>query len=80
MTNYAVIQYGFVVDGVGSTADEAIENARGEGLYGEIKTDFDRIYGEIYVLPCSKELRDCVGAVGGDVSFDVKDGIVVLNW
>lgn len=76
--NYAVIQCGFVVCGVGTTSDEAIENARGEGLCGEIKTEFNGIHGECYVLPCSKELRDAVGAVGGDISFDVEEGVVVL--
>lgn len=76
---YAVIQYGYVICGVGVTPEEAVANAREEGLWGEIKTEFGRIVGESYLLPCDVSVWDAVNEFGGSIPFDVVNGMVQLE-
>ena len=77
---YCVIQDGISIFGIGETPEEAIKNSElwNDGV--KIVSEYDHIYGCLYILPCSEEIYVMVRAKGGELPFKVDDmGVVVYG-
>ena len=78
VVGYIVAQVGGNIYGFGTTATEAVEMARrwvsGEPEIRPYITGRMAI-GEMFIAPASKNLIDLVKEVGGDVGYQVIDGV-----
>jgi len=72
MSFYAVIQLGYLVFGVGSSAEEAIADAK-QWVDGDLELIDERsaVDGDLIVVECTKALHDEVEERGGDVVYEV---------
>jgi hypothetical protein len=78
---YAVIQYTYGVFGVGSTAAEAVADAKAWSSPEHITTyvkGMGLFKGEFYLMRCSPELAAEVTRRDGRVAVDLEGGVLVL--
>ena len=79
---YVVGQIGGPIYGFGTTATEAVEMAR-RWVSGspDIRPYITgrMVVGEMFIAPATKDLIDLVKEVGGDVGYQVIDGVASLK-
>ena len=80
---YAVIQYGLSIFGIGKTEEEAEKDARqwfndpsDELNYSRVSNCF---VGDMILVECSSKLAETVRLQGGDVPHTIVDGVAYLN-
>ena len=78
---YAVYQSGFCVYGVGTTPNEAIDDALEwvDFERDELVEPHSSVYGDVCLGECSEAFSDYVQQHGGDIPFSEQDGILRLE-
>ena len=78
---FAVVQVGYAVFGTGDSKDSAISDAHEWADFkdSDIVEWYDANDGDMVVVQASRRLCDKVKAVGGNVMFDIVDGVADLD-
>jgi hypothetical protein len=68
----AITHIGSPIFGVGHTADEALQDAKGEACPAE------GLLADLIAVPCSGAVYDRVTDIGGDILYMTINGLLIL--